>query len=691
MLQQLDEAGSESRDDQKEQDDGGAAAAAAVNAVDWAFLSTQQRFLDANTEIRARFGSAAVRGADSEERKSAHRGAARRASGSAAGGAVRQRLVRVGDDWPPVVDRGDMRMVRVNASPAASLPAASSGSRSLGTVASASSSSTPSSPPRGWLLTSASCPLYSFSYSADYERLQQQYLAAVATHDVSALLFFSQQHPYHVDCALQLAEVAESQGEFITAHLSVQRALHMLELAMHRDFPLFSGRARLDPESQPSRSCCLTLARHAQMLGKKGCSRTALEVCKLLLSLSPLLDPQCVLLFIDYHAIRSQQLHWLLALPPLIDAAVVRSLQQQHAQQPWPALQQLVSQQQSGQEQAEQAAAASSAANSPAAPRPPASLLPNLCYACALAAYLLEEKDGRGHLASPLPPSISPPALLCLTPSASASSSSFAPSAVAASAPAASSSLLHQAVLLFPEVVDSLVKASGLWEREQGSAEWRRLAARLSSLYPQSAYVDKLVLVYAERSGGLWKTEQRLSWLRATAEHVVATLDRQTQPLSAFHAVRAAAFPRSAAVPPAIRSLQRSAFTDAVSRLPPELLLAQAQAQAEDDAAMRAADGHLPIDRMSLAALRAALDAHGMQALDLNDGHPLLALLRSLLPWNVAAPQVAAAAQQQQQQQQQQDDLLQPADEGHVDDVGERFIAEDWDDGEADVEDLGEH
>ena len=82
--------------------------------------------------------------------------------------------------------------------------------------------------------------MFAFSYSGDYERLQQEYLACVATHDVQAVLYFSHAHPYHVDCCLQMAELCESQGEFIAAHAHVQRALHMLDVSMHRDFELNS-------------------------------------------------------------------------------------------------------------------------------------------------------------------------------------------------------------------------------------------------------------------------------------------------------------------------------------------------------------------------------------------------------------------------------------------------------------------
>lgn len=48
------------------------------------------------------------------------------------------------------------------------------------------------------------------------------------------------------------------------------------------------------------------------MLGRKGCSKTALEYCKLLLGLNPKQDTHGVLLRIDYYAIRAKDYGFLL-------------------------------------------------------------------------------------------------------------------------------------------------------------------------------------------------------------------------------------------------------------------------------------------------------------------------------------------------------------------------------------------
>ena len=378
----------------------------------------------------------------------------------------------------------------------------------------------------------------------------------------------------------------------------------------------------------------------------QGCNRTALEVCKLLLSLSPLYDPQCILLTMDYYAIKAQHFSFLLDFPLTLDTAVVRTL---HSEHPWPTLQRYSTDLHTSphtdnldeKSALPPPSAAQRAASLPPPPRPPASLLPSLCFARALAAWHMEGKEGRGHGETTLEAALDPPTLTFLTTPISPSP----PPPPYPSSSSSSSSMLHLAVLLYPEVVEPLLKQSG-GDKEVDKAEWRPLLRRLTSLYPSSPYVDKLILVYTERSGVLWKADGVLAWLHTVVSHVVHTLDRSTQSLSPFHLLRAATFPRHSPPPPPLASLQRTQFTDAVVRLPPELLLAQAQAQAEEEGRRRGvegwggeADGPL-IDRMSLAQLRQALEANGMQGLNVAEDHPLMALLRSLLPWNVVAPQV---------------------------------------------------
>lgn len=52
---------------------------------------------------------------------------------------------------------------------------------------------------------------------------------------------------------------------------------------------------------------CECLVKYVDILGRKGCNRTAMEFCKLLLGLKPREDPFGVLLRYDYYCIRAKE------------------------------------------------------------------------------------------------------------------------------------------------------------------------------------------------------------------------------------------------------------------------------------------------------------------------------------------------------------------------------------------------
>ena len=69
----------------------------------------------------------------------------------------------------------------------------------------------------------------------------------------------------------------------------------------------------MGPGSEPL-NCVLAdcLVKYIDVLGRKGCSSTALEYCKLLLGLNPGDDPFGALLRIDYYAVRAKQYNFIL-------------------------------------------------------------------------------------------------------------------------------------------------------------------------------------------------------------------------------------------------------------------------------------------------------------------------------------------------------------------------------------------
>ena len=69
------------------------------------------------------------------------------------------------------------------------------------------------------------------------------------------------------------------------------------------------------PDPTPGRSAgrplFLALFRHARALSERGCHRTALEFCKLLLSIQPADDPLGAVLLVCHYALRAHEYQWL--------------------------------------------------------------------------------------------------------------------------------------------------------------------------------------------------------------------------------------------------------------------------------------------------------------------------------------------------------------------------------------------
>lgn len=62
------------------------------------------------------------------------------------------------------------------------------------------------------------------------------------------------------------------------------------------------------------RALFITIFKHIIFVGGRACYRTALEFCKLLLSLDPDGDPLAVKLMIDFYALRAKEYTWLIEL-----------------------------------------------------------------------------------------------------------------------------------------------------------------------------------------------------------------------------------------------------------------------------------------------------------------------------------------------------------------------------------------
>uniref|UniRef100_A0A1A8QDC0 Transcription factor 25 (Basic helix-loop-helix) n=1 Tax=Nothobranchius rachovii TaxID=451742 RepID=A0A1A8QDC0_9TELE len=155
---------------------------------------------------------------------------------------------------------------------------------------------------------------FTFEHSRDYQQVQFKFLDAVESMDPNNIVALLQLNPYHIDSLLQLSDVCRIQEDQEMARDLIERALYSFECAFHPLFSLTSGTSRLDYLRPENRAFYLALYKHMVFLEKRGCPRTALEYCKLILSLDPDSDPLCMLLLVDFLMLRSREYKSLLQL-----------------------------------------------------------------------------------------------------------------------------------------------------------------------------------------------------------------------------------------------------------------------------------------------------------------------------------------------------------------------------------------
>ncbi|XP_060074538.1 ribosome quality control complex subunit TCF25-like [Ylistrum balloti] len=164
------------------------------------------------------------------------------------------------------------------------------------------------------LETRGGCQYFTFEHSQNYQDVEFKFYDAVESLNPQNIANIIQLHPYHVTALLQLSEVFHMGEDAQASAELIERALLSCELSFHPLFSLTTGTSRLDFKRSENRPLFLALFKHLAIVGQKGCYKTALEFCKLLLSLEPEMDPMCVLLMIDFYALRAQEYSFLVRL-----------------------------------------------------------------------------------------------------------------------------------------------------------------------------------------------------------------------------------------------------------------------------------------------------------------------------------------------------------------------------------------
>uniref|UniRef100_A0A0P4VSV4 Putative transcription factor 25 n=2 Tax=Rhodnius TaxID=13248 RepID=A0A0P4VSV4_9HEMI len=155
---------------------------------------------------------------------------------------------------------------------------------------------------------------FTYEHSLNYQQVQMRFLEAVESLNPDFIVGIINTHPYHVDALLQLSDLCRLSDDLALAAELVQRALYCLECAFHPSFSVTLGNCRLDYRLQQNRSLYIALFKHMLFIGSRACYRTALEFCKLILSLDPEGDPLAIVLALDFYALRSQEYEWLIRI-----------------------------------------------------------------------------------------------------------------------------------------------------------------------------------------------------------------------------------------------------------------------------------------------------------------------------------------------------------------------------------------
>jgi hypothetical protein len=579
-------------------------------------LRCEAKFFDAELEIRAKFGrSASVKekSNDKDEKtglrvkkgRLQQQGRKPNLSASLPG---RIKFVKPNSDWPQFQSRGDIKLIHIQPNQLYNAHNNNSFSHSQSEHEFESSSHIP------YLLAGLGCRLFQFQPTQQYKQTRSEFISIIHSHDIQQCYYFSRSAPYFPDSCLQISEIQAAQQDFVQSHLSIQRLLYYYQQNWSGEFDL-KGQCRMDPNVDINKQLLSGLALHAQMLGKKSCPRTALEICKFVLSLSPLLDTQCIALFIDYYILRAKQYEYLFQLVNELDAHILTHFSQDH---PW---------------------TKANLTNPNTAVRPPLFLLPNIMFGLALSRFHLDNHGAeieemktplyQGEIALPqLPFKFS-------YGSSTARSNHNHNNSDANLNTLSASHLLQQAILLYPEAVGQLLIKSGN-EKEAGKSEWSSLISKLNYLYPSTNAIDKLLLVFTERASALYKNAAIINWIRRESEQVINRINSKSAENSSLQAqfqhLRHELLSHN--LPPCIRLLQKYQYTDSVPSLPPELLMAQTEERLAGHA-----QGEMSMEEMQVYLNQ--MTAAGQQPLDLTAG-PLRLFLQSLLPWNIIGPQALA-------------------------------------------------
>ncbi|KAK7275475.1 hypothetical protein RIF29_16592 [Crotalaria pallida] len=151
---------------------------------------------------------------------------------------------------------------------------------------------------------------FKYAHSSSYSQAQSAFEATKAINDLNGVASLLMHHPYHLDSLLTMAEYFKVVGEQQMSADAIAKCLYALECAWHPMFTPLQGNCQLLFGHDTNKPMFTALFTHMKNLDRRGCHRSALEVCKLLLSLDSD-DPMGAIFCIDYFALRAEEYAWL--------------------------------------------------------------------------------------------------------------------------------------------------------------------------------------------------------------------------------------------------------------------------------------------------------------------------------------------------------------------------------------------
>lgn len=151
---------------------------------------------------------------------------------------------------------------------------------------------------------------FRYVHSPSYSQAHRAFEAAKNINDLNGIANILVYYPYHIESLLTIAEVLKFSGEHQSSADAIGKCLFALECAWHSSFSPLHGCCQLKYSHDTNKPIFRALFSHMQNMDRRGCHRSALEVCKLLLSLDSD-DPMGAIFCIDYFSLRAEEYSWL--------------------------------------------------------------------------------------------------------------------------------------------------------------------------------------------------------------------------------------------------------------------------------------------------------------------------------------------------------------------------------------------